>query len=153
MPRPGPAIATAWIVPVALVVLGLGLPGCATRTRAQLISEPGCADVAIPIYFAEQSAEVSRAARRVITDTAAQARRCTVAAVDVMGLADYRGPADANLALSRRRAEAVAGALVKAGLPAPQFRLAADGESGALTASGQVEPLRRRADILIRYRR
>ena len=136
-----------------LVVLGLSAQGCTTPDRARLVSEPRCTDSEFQVYFAEQSAEVSRAARRVVRSAAYQAKGCQVAAVDVVGLADFHGPAEPNLALSRQRAQAVADALVKAGLPAPQFHVAALGDKGAVTAEGQIEPLRRRADVYVRYTR
>jgi len=118
-----------------------------------MIAEPRCVDTSVQIYFGEESAQVPRAGQRVISKAVEASKGCAVAAVNVVGLADYRGAPDANLALSRRRAEAVAQALSKAGLPEPQFRVRADGESGALTSAGQVEPLHRRADVYIRYTR
>jgi hypothetical protein len=44
----------------------------------------------------------------------------------------------------------VAAALAAAGLPRPTFSLEAFGQSGALTPDGTPEPLRRRAEVVVR---
>ena len=76
---------------------------------------------------------------------------CRVQAVEVVGLADYRGPADVNLTLSRQRAEVVARALEKAGLPTPRFSVTAEGDAGAQAAPGVAVPMRREAQVVIHY--
>lgn len=133
-----------------MVLGGLSLQACAP-TRAQLVSEPRCSDFAFQVYFNEESAQIPRAARRVIADASAQAKGCAVKAVNVVGLADYRGPPEPNLTLSRQRAEAVAVALTKSHFPAPGFTVQAVGQAGAMTTQGQVEPLRRRADVYVSF--
>jgi outer membrane protein OmpA-like peptidoglycan-associated protein len=128
------------------------LAGCAQvsglETRARILSEPPCTDFFFPIYFAAGSAELSRPAQKVVANAGRHVADCTVAQVEVVGLADYKGPAVANLALSRRRAERVAGALTQAGRPARVFHLSARGEG-----AGGGAPLRRRADVFIRFQR
>lgn len=142
----------ASLTAVALAVLGLG--ACARvsglETRARILSEPPCTDFFFPIYFAGKSVELSGPARGVIANAGRHANGCTVASVEVTGLADYNGPANANLVLSRGRAKIVADALQKAGLPEAEFHLSALGEDGAVT-NGKPEPLRRRADVYIRF--
>jgi outer membrane protein OmpA-like peptidoglycan-associated protein len=143
----------------AFTTLGVGLAvtlaGCGglsgMGTRARIATTPHCTDFFFPIYFADFSAELTAPASKVIANAGGHAAGCKVASVEVVGLADYQGPAEPNLALSRQRAERVAGALAKAGLPRPAFKLSALGEDGALTAEGAPKPLRRRADVYIRF--
>lgn len=150
---------TRAVKPIAagLILAGVAMGGmllqACTTTRAQLVSEPRCADFSFQVYFNEESAAVPRAARRVITDAAAQAKGCVVKAVNVVGLADFRGAPEPNMALSRQRAEAVAAALGASGFPAPGFTVQAVGQSGAMTDAGQIEPLRRRADVYVSFSR
>ena len=138
------------------VFLGaLALAGCGhvsgLETQARILSEPPCTDFFFPIYFADKSADLSGPARRVIGNAGRHAKGCQIDKVEVTGLADYDGPADANLDLSRERARKVAEALEAAGLPEAEFHLSALGEAGAVTASGKAAPLRRRADVYIRF--
>jgi outer membrane protein OmpA-like peptidoglycan-associated protein len=52
--------------------------------------------------------------------------------------------------LSRQRAQAVALALEKVGLPDPRF-LAAEGDAGAIASPGVAEPMRREVKVTIRF--
>lgn len=133
-----------------VIVLAAGmLVGCVSAPPPTRIA--ACMDADLSIYFADNSAEVTAPARAVIADAGQQAARCKVREVEVVGLADYRGPPEPNLALSRQRAQAVAGALEKVGLPVPRFTVTAQGEAGAIAAPGVAEPMRRRAEVFIRY--
>lgn len=109
-----------------------------------------CADFSFPIYFETSSDQLTAAARGVAADAAARVRGCRIGQVQVVGLADAGGSTRLNLALSRRRAASVAKALEAGGLPAPVFDIEGAGESGALTADGRPEPLRRRTEVVIR---
>jgi outer membrane protein OmpA-like peptidoglycan-associated protein len=141
-----------------LAVVGLvgALAGCAQMSslgsRAQISTTPRCADFLFSVYFADRSVDLTRPARAVLDNAGRHAAGCPVASVEVVGLADYRGPVESNLELSRQRAQNVAEALIGAGLPAPSFKLNAVGESGAISPEG-AKPLRRRADIYIRFAR
>jgi len=132
--------------------LALGLGGCGTMMKGRdriVKTAPHCADQTVQIYFEAESAEITKEGRAVLTAAAAQARPCKVAGIDVLGLSDSTGGADANLDLSKRRAQSVTAALTAAGLPAAEFKLAGAGQAGATTAGGQANPLRRRADIVL----
>ena len=132
--------------------LALSLAACATvqKARDRIIKAPvSCVDQTVQIYFEPESAELTREGKAVINAAAGAARGCKVTSVEVLGLADSAGPADANLELSKRRAQSVTAALASAGLPAAEFRIAAAGDAGATTAGGQSRPLRRRADITL----
>lgn len=138
----------------ALAAASLVVAGCASMTKGGARARAdACQDRTVQIYFEPDVAEVTPEGRAVLKAAARGARRCKVAAVEVVGLADAVGAADANLELSQRRAEAVAAALREVGLPAAAFQLAAAGEAGAVTRAGEARPLRRRADVLLRLQR
>jgi outer membrane protein OmpA-like peptidoglycan-associated protein len=134
------------------LALTLGLGGCASMGgRAQLVkTEQGCQDVTVPIYFEPNQAEITRDGHRVLRMAAADAQGCEVQAVQVLGLADAAGEPAANLELSKRRAASVADALLQAKLPAAEFAVAAAGQAGSVTKAGDVQPVRRRADVVLK---
>ena len=140
----------------AAVVGGLtvALAGCATpglyKKRSDLVSNPAaCAAKRFEVYFDQDQARLTTAAREAISLTATQLQGCDVTKVQVLGLADARsGTAAANQSLSERRARSVAEALAAAGLPAPAFEVAAAGAEGALV-NGVNDPLRRRTEVVI----
>ena len=132
-----------------LVAGGLALAGCMTN-RPLVRETPTCTDFTVSIYFERDSATVTREARAILRSAEQRARGCRVRAVEVLGLADAVGDPQANLALSERRVEAVTRALAQRGLTSVSFRAGAAGEAGAETASGELRPLRRRADITLR---
>jgi outer membrane protein OmpA-like peptidoglycan-associated protein len=132
---------------LCLPVVALALSGCATHDRSAWVSETRCADFSVQIYFSEYSAEITDAARQVLANAARQVKGCAAPQITVVGLADYQGASEANLVLSRKRAQAVAGLLQQNGFAAPTFRMAAAGDAGSITPAGQAEPLRRRADV------
>ncbi|CAN5410514.1 hypothetical protein BH10PSE2_BH10PSE2_29210 [soil metagenome] len=134
--------------------LGFAVSGCAStkmfHSREQLVSAPSvCAAKRFEIYFADSEARLTEPARQAIGLTAAQLQGCTIRSVKVLGLADARGGAEANMDLSQQRANAVAAALTAAGWPAPAFDIDAVGDQGAADASGVREPLRRRTEVLV----
>lgn len=133
----------------------LALAGCAqtqgpwrTLRKPVAAAAPSCADFQSSVYFEEDSAALTKEARMVLSGAQAQAKGCAVKSVRVIGLADAVGTSDANLALSRRRAQTVTSALAKAGFAKVEIDAAAVGDAGAVAASGAAAPLRRRADIL-----
>jgi peptidoglycan-associated lipoprotein len=136
----------------AAAALMVGLSACATGGRTLVRSTPTCVNQTVQIYFEPQSSELTREGAAVIGAAARSARGCEVAGVDVLGLADATGAADANLELSKRRAQSVTAALKAAGLPDGQFDVSAAGQAGATTRSGEGRPLRRRVDVVLRLR-
>jgi outer membrane protein OmpA-like peptidoglycan-associated protein len=70
----------------------------------------------VAVFFSPRSSELDAQARQVVATIAERARQRPGAAVVVSGFADPIGPADDNLALSERRAQAVVDALAAAGL-------------------------------------
>jgi len=140
----------------AVAAMAAGLAACATidRARERFVRIPNrCADQTVQIYFEPGAAELTDEGRAVIRQAAEEARGCTVGSVEVTGLSDAAGATDANLELSKRRAQSVTAALAAAGLPAAEFRVAAAGETGSATPDGRATPLRRRADVVLHMSR
>jgi peptidoglycan-associated lipoprotein len=133
--------------------LALGLAACATvrSARERIVRAPArCADQTVQVYFEQFSTEISKEGRDVIAAAAQSARPCRVTGVDVLGLADaVGGDAGSNLELSKKRARAVTEALTASSLPDAKFQVAAAGETGSVTATGQAAPMRRRVDIVL----
>ena len=133
----------------------VALAGCAetqgpwrTLRKPVAAAAPSCADFQSSVYFEQDSAALTKEARMVLSSAQAQAKGCAVKSVRVVGLADAVGASEANLALSKRRADAVSSALAKVGFAKVEIDRAAVGDAGAVAASGAAAPLRRRADIL-----
>ena len=104
---------------------------------------------AVNVFFDWDRANIRGDAQRVLETAAALAKRGGFTRVNLAGHADRSGDARYNMALSRRRAEAVKAALVKLGLSAGNISLVARGESAPLvaTADGVREPRNRRVEI------
>ncbi|MDP1737200.1 MAG: OmpA family protein [Caulobacter sp.] len=136
---------------VLLGVTALALSGCGTVSgfRKAAVANP-CQDRTVSIYFERDSVAITREARAVLKGAGDMARGCTLGAVDVLGLADSVGDPGVNMTLSRKRAEAVRGAVQRLGFATINFQIGAAGEAGAVTASGADRPLRRRADVTFR---
>ena len=134
--------------------VGTLVAGCASDREAQraalVAPVVACGDSSFPIYFESGQATLTAAALQALKYEASKAKNCAVSEVLVLGLADADGSAQRNMALSRARATQVASALAAEGLPAPTFDLEAAGAAGAVTPAGTPEPLRRRAEVVIR---
>lgn len=145
---------SAW---VGVVLAGAALSACATvdegvrrvTGRSAVVTAPTCQDFSFPLYFDKGSDQLTRDGLQVVEANAARVRACPVAELRVTGLADAEGDPAANLQLSQRRATSVAATLQSRGYPAPTFE--AQGDVGATAATGRVEPLRRRAEISVRF--
>jgi outer membrane protein OmpA-like peptidoglycan-associated protein len=132
--------------------LAIGLSACAGGfpDRNTLVTRPdACATQRFDIYFAENADTLTDPARTAIALTATQLQACRIRSVKVLGLADSTGAVADNLALSERRAIAVAEALSAAGWPAPAFELTAAGDAGSMSTPGVEEPLRRRTEVVV----
>lgn len=138
---------------VVAVAAAMGLSACAGQRfweRDELVAEPTtCAPQRFDIYFTEAQARLTEPAREAIGMRAARLQGCEIKSVQVLGLASATGDSEANRVLSERRAVAVTDALVAAGWPAPAFSVEAAGDSGAVTADGVAQPLRRRTEVVV----
>lgn len=101
------------------------------------------------VFFDWNKSDITPLAGRTISDTAATAGATRTVRLDVVGHTDTSGSPDYNLALSKRRAEAVKAELVRRGVPEGNVVIAWRGESQPLvaTADGVREPSNRRASI------
>lgn len=147
---------TVW--KAAAVVAGVAvLAGCAqvqqgvrrVTNRDAVVTAPSCQDFSFPIYFERGADRLTAAALQVIDDNSPRVRACQAAQVSVTGLADAEGTAAQNMELSRRRGAVVAEALAARGYPAPTF--AAAGEAGATGPRGAMTPMRRAAQVNVRF--
>lgn len=143
------------ILPVLALSAAAALAGCAQNpmTRDQLVAGPGvCAPRSFEVYFAENAAQLTPSARQAIDLMAEQMGDCAISQVTVIGLASATGTPEANMTLSQRRAQTVVSEFERMGWPAPAFQLDAAGDTGAVSADGAMEPLRRRTQVFIEAR-
>jgi outer membrane protein OmpA-like peptidoglycan-associated protein len=142
-----------------LLAASLAAAGCAqvdkgvqrVTGRTAAVTAPVCQDFTFPLYFQTGSDQLTPDGLAVVDSFAARVKACPVAELKVAGLADAEGGALNNLELSQRRATAVAAILAARGYPTPTFEVAASGDAGATTAAGRREPLRRRAEVSVRF--
>ncbi|WP_316976224.1 OmpA family protein [Shumkonia mesophila] len=118
---------------------------------------PAVAQQALPgpfmIYFNFDSTKVTAEGQKAVASAAAAVAAFMPAAVIVTGHADRAGPDAYNVELSKRRAEAVALALVQAGVTAGIEIFVAnygEAEPQVPTADGKREPRNRRVSIALR---
>ncbi|MCC7266120.1 MAG: OmpA family protein [Caulobacteraceae bacterium] len=140
---------------IGAILASVLVTGCASGLKRDDIVQPAsaCGTSVTSIYFEADSHLVTDEGRAVIAQAASEARNCKISYIEIVGLADAVGAPDANQQLSERRAEAVTSALVAAGLPTGDLRVAAAGQAGSVTPDGEARPLRRRADIIIHQAR
>ena len=142
----------------ALVIIAAAASGCTTVHKIvhppyegpKVVLPNNCTDMTATIYFDRGSSTLTSDAKAALKIAAGQAETCGFRAVDVYGLSDAVGAPAANIAISKRRAEAVTRQLAQLGFTAVTFKLVAAGDAGATNAEGEVEPLRRRADVIFR---
>jgi outer membrane protein OmpA-like peptidoglycan-associated protein len=104
------------------------------------------------VFFDWDRADLTSRAREIITEAAQNSRRMQVTKIEVAGHSDRSGDAAYNQRLSQRRADTVAGELVRDGVARDQIMVTAFGESRPLvpTADGVREPQNRRVEIVLR---
>ena len=136
---------------MAGVAAAAALAGCSTPGGGDaVVARPDpCGSRRFDVYFAENQAGLTDAARTAIGLTATQLQGCEIRSVRVLGLADATGTAAENMTLSQRRALAVVEALAAQGWPVPLFEVSAAGDQGAVAPGGVEAPLRRRTEVLV----
>jgi OOP family OmpA-OmpF porin len=119
------------IAAATLAVMLAALGGCAQPERAAA-PRPGAeqAGAWYQIYFEAGDARVKDKAGEIIASIARLAAREGPSRLTVIGRTDRIGAAPPNMALSRRRADAVRDALIAAGVPASSIVTAWTGEVG-----------------------
>jgi OmpA-OmpF porin, OOP family len=103
------------------------------------------------VFFDWDRSDLSAQAMQTIHQVSQAYRTKGSARVTATGHTDTSGPADYNMALSLRRANAVKGALVQDGVPAANISVIGRGEADPLvpTADGVREPQNRRVVITL----
>ncbi len=134
---------------IALALLTAGCASIGGGYDGPVVETPdNCSDLTASVYFDRDSASLTRDARQVLRLIAAQAESCRFTEVNVYGLSDPVGAPAANVALSERRADTVQMELARLGFDEVTFKVVAAGEAGAVTPQGEIQPLRRRVDII-----
>jgi OOP family OmpA-OmpF porin len=103
------------------------------------------------VYFDFDKAVINAAGQQVINQVLADARMHPPSSVSVTGHTDTVGPADYNLALGLRRADAVRSALIAGGVPADKITVASRGFTDLAVPTGPNvrEAKNRRAEIIL----
>ncbi len=103
------------------------------------------------VFFDWDRADLTDRARQVIAEAARTATAGQVTRIAVNGYTDTSGTPQYNLALSRRRAAAVAAQLVTDGVPKSEIAIMGYGETHLLVATGPGvrEPQNRRVEIIL----
>jgi len=104
------------------------------------------------VFFDWDRSDLTDRARQIIADAAQNARVVSATRIEVSGHADRTGTAQYNQRLSVRRAEAVAGELVRHGINRNEITIQGFGFDRPLvpTAAGVREPQNRRVEIVLR---
>jgi outer membrane protein OmpA-like peptidoglycan-associated protein len=103
------------------------------------------------VFFDWDRSNRSQQAQATIQQAANAFKTKGSARITATGHTDTSGPADYNMALSLRRANAVKDALVRNGVPATAISVIGRGETGLLvpTPDGVREPQNRRVEIVL----
>jgi len=103
------------------------------------------------VFFDWDRADLTTRARQIIGEAAQASTRVATTRIEVDGHADKSGTPSYNQGLSNRRAQAVAGELVRLGVPRTAIDIKAFGDTRPLvpTAAGVREPQNRRVEIIL----
>jgi outer membrane protein OmpA-like peptidoglycan-associated protein len=104
------------------------------------------------LYFRFDSEELTDDSRRLVQDVLTAVKQRADPEIVAIGHTDTMGTPGSNVELGLRRANAVRGLLVDAGLPGSSIAVTSHGEGALLvhTADGVVEPRNRRVEITVR---
>jgi OmpA family len=103
------------------------------------------------VFFDWDRYNLSQQAENTISQAAAAYKQTGAARITATGHTDLSGPANYNMALSLRRANAVKDSLVRNGVPAGAIQVVGKGKTQPLvpTADGVREPQNRRVEIVL----
>jgi len=104
------------------------------------------------VFFDWDKAVLTDRARAIVKEAAEASAKVQTTKIEVNGNADTSGSPAYNMAVSMRRAQAVAAELVKDGVPKTAIAIQAFGDTKLLvpTAPGVREPQNRRVEIILR---
>jgi outer membrane protein OmpA-like peptidoglycan-associated protein len=102
------------------------------------------------VFFGLNESKLTPEAQDVVAKAAQQYKETGTVRIVATGHTDTTGPADYNLRLSERRADAVADELVRLGVPATSITTVGEGQTNLLvpTGDGVNEPQNRRVEIV-----
>ncbi len=101
------------------------------------------------IRFEEASAEIDPVSSSLIDEVAAALRPCLGSVIAITGHTDSSGNERKNIALSRKRAEAVRQALLERGIPADSLRATGIGSSMSVKGLEPGDPANRRIEFSV----
>jgi OOP family OmpA-OmpF porin len=101
------------------------------------------------IRFTEASAQIDPQSARLLNEVAQALRPCVGSIIAVTGHTDAGGIAEANVALSRARAEAVRWALIGRGIPADGLRATGVGPKSPIPGLDPYDPANRRIEFSV----
>jgi outer membrane protein OmpA-like peptidoglycan-associated protein len=129
----------------------IGLRYAFNAAPAVAAAAPVAAARTFLVFFDWSKSDLTDRARQIIGEAAAS-RGQGVTRIEVNGFTDRSGPADYNMQLSIRRANAVAAELVRRGVPRNEIVTRGFGEENNLvpTADGVREPQNRRVEIVLK---
>ena len=112
---------------------------------------PAAAPGNYTVYFDFDKSNINAAGQQVINQVLADAKMHPPSSVSVTGHTDTVGPADYNMALGLRRADAVRSALIAGGIPADKITVASRGMTDLAVPTGPNvrEAKNRRAEIIL----
>ncbi|MFI5016362.1 MAG: OmpA family protein [Dongiales bacterium] len=119
--------------------------------KKEAAAAPAMAPGNYTVYFDFDKAVINAAGQQVINQVLADARMHPPSSVSVTGHTDTVGPADYNMALGLRRADAVRTALISGGVPADKITVASRGFTDLAVPTGPNvrEAKNRRAEIIL----
>lgn len=137
---------------VSIMALSVIVSGCAQPDpAAQAVSAPAPERAEYQVFFDKDSAALDARGQAVVAAIAAVAAKDDKASVRVIGKTDRVGSPPVNMALSKRRTEAVLAALVAAGMPKARIDWGWLGERSpeVETPDDKVEPRNRVVEITV----
>lgn len=106
--------------------------------------------ISLMLYFKSNATALVPESEQVLKQAVILFRQRPAAEITLIGHADRYGEADYNEALSKRRAEAIRGLLIQAGIPATEISYAYRGDREPLTTHRTEENRNRRVEISLR---
>jgi len=131
--------------------------GAPTPAPAPVVAAPAAAPAPAPartylVFFDWDKSDLTARARQIIAEAAQASTKVATTRVEVAGNADKSGTPAYNLALSQRRADAVAAELVRSGVAKGSIFVTANGQTKPIvpTADGVREPQNRNVEIVLK---
>ncbi|MFC6196710.1 OmpA family protein [Ponticaulis profundi] len=145
---------------IGIFLGGAALAACSTSPPAappplapqaeDMVAGPPCHEENFQVYFASGQTTLDETARKVIGKIVESEATCELSAIEIEGHSDASGASDVNLAVSRKRAQAVQKALQDADLRVKVIEIIAMGETDALTSDGLATPMNRMVEVRFR---